>query len=157
MIRILSVAAILAVGATAVWAQNLGVVKERREAMRKITAESRALSDMSKGETPFDQAKAQAALKSIEVNVSKFKSLFPENSKTGGGTDASPKIWSERKEFEAVADKWVAVIKSASAAIKDAGTLKDEYAKVSSGCGGCHKPADGFAPRVGDLVKKPAP
>lgn len=158
MIRYLSVAALIAVGATTVIAQNLDVIKERRQAMRAIVNQSSTMMKMSKGETAFDLAQAQAALKVMGDQAAKFKTLFPDNSRTGGSTEAAPKIWAERAQFDAVSDKWVAVIREAATAIKDEASFKAEYSKVSSGCGGCHKSTgDGYAPRVGDLVKKPAP
>lgn len=158
MIRILSVAAIVAVGATMAYAQALDVIKERRQAMRSITSESSALAKMAKGETAFDLAKAQAGMKAMGDQAAKFKTLFPDNSKTGGSTDAAPKIWAEKTQFNAVADKWVDVIRASTSATKDEASFKAEYPKIASGCGGCHKSTgDGYAPRIGELIKKPAP
>ena len=55
-------------------------------------------------------------------------------------------------------DNFVNVSKAAAAAITDEATLKAEYPKiVSQGCNGCHKEADGFAPRLGDSFKKLKP
>lgn len=157
MIRYLSVAALVAVGATVTWAQNLDAIKERRLSMRAIASDSGALSKIAKGESPFDSAKVQAGFKAMESNATKFKTLFPTDAKTGGATDASPKIWTERAVFDGALDKWIAVMRAAEAGSKDLESFKAEYSKVASGCGGCHKTADGFAPRVGEVVRKPPP
>jgi cytochrome c556 len=158
MIRTLSAAALVAIGATAVWAQNLDVIKERRVLMRQITDASGALSKMSKGEAAYDQAKVLEALKVIENGATKFKTLFPDDSKTGGESDAAVSIWSARAQFDGASDKFAAAAKAAAVSIKDEASLKAEYPSVASGCGGCHKSTgDGFAPRVGELVKKPRP
>ncbi len=139
------------------YAQNLDVIKQRREAMRSITDQAFATSKMFKGEIPFDLAVVQSGLQKIQEVGGKLKDQFPEDSKTGGGTDAAAKIWSARAEFNAAADKWVADAKTAAAAIKDEASFKTGYAPFSTSCGGCHKATDGFAPTLGELLKKPKP
>jgi cytochrome c556 len=155
MLRAILGLAALAVGAGVVLAQNLDAIKQRREAMSTIATASIGNYNMMKGETPFDLAKLQSALKTMQDQAAKFKGLFPADSKTGGDTDASPKIWQAKAEFEAAADGLVAAIKAAAGSIKDEATLKAEYPKVANSCGGCHKQqGDGFAPRLGDSFKR---
>ena len=158
MYRTLAVLSVVAVGATAVFAQNLDVIKSRRETMQTIVAGGATNFGMMKGSVPFDLAKIQANLKMYQEQAAKFKGLFPEDSKTGGDTDAKPKIWQSKAEFDAAADKFVTVVKAAAVAITDEATLKTEYPKViSEGCNSCHKDADGFAPPLRESFKKPKP
>lgn len=159
LLACVSLATGLAVAGTAIQvsAQNLDVIKQRREAMRSITDQAFATSKMFKGEAPFDLAGVQSGLKSIQNVGAKLKDLFPEDSKTGGGTDASAKIWTARADFNAAVDKWVADAKTASAAITDEASFKTGYAPFSTSCGGCHKATDGFVPPIGELLKKPKP
>jgi cytochrome c556 len=154
MLRVVAIAAALAVGATAVWAQNLSVIKQRRDVMAAIATASSGNFKMSKGEVPFDLPKIQARLKTMQEEAAKFKALFPNDSKTGGETAASAKIWQGKAEFEKAADTLLAEIKSASAAIKDEATLKAEYPKVARSCGNCHKTTDGFAPSLAESFKR---
>ena len=60
MLRIAAALVALAVGATVVWAQNLEVIKQRREVMRAIAKASSVNFKMAKGETPFDLATVQS-------------------------------------------------------------------------------------------------
>jgi cytochrome c556 len=156
MLRIATAFAVVAVGATVVWAQNLEVIKQRREAMRAIAKASSVNFKMAKGETPFDLTTVQLNLKTMQDEISKFKGLFPDDSKTGGGTDADATIWTARPEFNKAVDNYVAAARTAASAIKDAASLKTEYLKlVRDGCGGCHKDTDdGFSPRLADSFKK---
>lgn len=154
MIRILAAVAALAVGATLVHAQNLDVIKQRREAMKTIAGASGANFKMMKGEVPFDLAKVQAGLAIFQAEAPKFKGLFPDDAKTGGNTDAPAKIWTARADFNAAADAFAANAKAAAETIKDEASFKAEYPKVASSCGGCHKDGDGFAPKLGDSFKK---
>jgi cytochrome c556 len=155
MRRVVAAAATLAVGATVVFAQNLDVINQRRNVMAAIASTSLGNFKMMKGEVPFDLAKLQAGLKKMQDEAPKFKGLFPDDSKTGGETAASPLIWKSKAEFEAAADALVAEIKAAASAIKDEATLKAEYPKIAQkGCNGCHQKTDGFAPSLAESFKR---
>ena len=63
MIRTLSVAALLAVGATLAFAQGAGgaaAIAERKAAMKAVGGATKSVTDMVKGDVPFDAAKAAA-------------------------------------------------------------------------------------------------
>jgi cytochrome c556 len=154
MYRILATIAALTIGAAVVNAQNLDVIKQRREVMKAIAAAGIINFKMIKGETPFDLTKVQAGLVTYQNEAAKLKNLFPDDSKTGGDTDASPKIWQAKAEFEAAIDTFITIAKAASSTIRDDATFKVEYPKVVNSCGGCHKNADGFSPRLADSFKK---
>lgn len=154
MLRIVAVTAALGIGATVVHAQNLDVIKQRRDVMREIVKAGSVPFKMTKGEAPFDLERVQAGLKAYQEQGAKLKNLFPDDSKTGGNTDAAPKIWAAKAEFNAAIDTFIATAKSVAAAIKDEATFKTEYTKAVQSCGGCHKETDGFAPRLGDSFKK---
>jgi cytochrome c556 len=151
--KAIAVIGLTIVGATAVYAQNVDAIKQRREIMRTIAKAGGEPFKMTKGEVPFDLAAVQTVLKAIEENAPKFKTLFPDDSKVGA-TEAKAKIWEARADFNAVADKWAADAKAASAAIKDEASFKIEYAKMTSACGGCHGNNAGFAIGVGDSFKR---
>ena len=157
MLRIVATVVAVAVGATVVYAQNLDPIKQRREAMRTVAGASGPNFKMMKGEAPFDLAAVQANLKAMQDGAEKFRGMFPEDSKTGGGTDAAPKIWTARAEFNAAIDKWIGDAKAIGTAIKDEASFKTEYPKFGGGCGGCHKAADGFTIALGESFKKPKP
>lgn len=157
MLRFVAVAATIAVGATAVYAQNLNVIKERREAMQAVGGAGAPNFKMMKGDMPFDLATVQKGLKTMHDTASKFKGLFPDDAKSGGGSDAAAKIWTARADFNAVVDKWAGDLKAASEAIKDEASFKATYPKIAESCGGCHKAEDGFTIRLGESFKKPKP
>ena len=152
--RLVAAVAALAVGATGLYAQNLDAIKQRREAMKTIATAGIDPFKMMKGEAPFELSKVQAGLKAYQDEAPKLKNLFPEDARTGGDTDAAPKIWQARAEFESAIDTFISTAKTAANAIKDEATFKEEYPKVTRSCGGCHKEEDGFAPRLRDSFKK---
>jgi cytochrome c556 len=156
MLRIAAALTALAIGATVVWAQNLEAIKQRREVMRAIAKASSVNFKMSRGDPPFGLATVQSNLKTMQDEISKFKGLFPDDSKTGGGTDADESIWTARADFNKAVDNFVAAVQTAAGGIKDLASLKTEYPKlVKDGCGGCHKETDdGFTLRLSDSFKK---
>jgi cytochrome c556 len=138
MLRVVAAMAALAVGATVVLAQNAAVIDQRKQAMKAMGGAAKEPGAMAKGETPFDLAKVQASLKTIEETSAKAKGLFPDDSKTGE-TDALPAAFEKKADVMARFDKMGAAAKAAAGAIKDEASFKAEWPKVLSNCGGCHK------------------
>lgn len=130
---------LLAASATAVAAQNVDIIKERKkhyEAMGKAVKEPTA---MYKGEAEFDLAKVQAALKVIQEKAAILPKLFPDDSKTGADTEALPIIWQEKADFEGRFPKLAEAAKAAETKITDEETFPDGWKDVVGNCSGCHK------------------
>lgn len=138
MIRITAVPAAIAIGATAVYAQNVGAISERKETMKQYGGAMKGPGGMMKGDAAFELSAVQASLKTIEATATKSKSVFPDDSKTGE-TDALPAAFEKKPDLFARFDKLGADAKAAHAAIKDEATFKAEWPKVAANCGGCHK------------------
>ena len=138
MLRVVAVVAALAVGATAVWAQNAAGIAARKEAMKAFGGAAKGPGAMNKGDAPFELPKVQASLKTIEETAAKAKGLFGDDTKTGE-TDALPVAFEKKPDLFARFDKTAADAKAAAGAIKDEATFKAEWPKVVGNCGGCHK------------------
>jgi cytochrome c556 len=141
MIRYLSVAAMIAVGATVAFAQAKGgaeAITERKAAMKTVAGANKALNDIAKGDAPFDAAKVAAAYKSMSDAFAKSKTLYPDDSKTGD-TAALPAIWEKKADFQAKLDKAVADAKATAAAVTDVASLKAKHAEFTKSCGACHR------------------
>jgi len=134
---VLAVAAI-AIGVTAVAAQS-DPIAARKAVMKENGAQTKAGAAMAKGEAPYDQAKAQAIFANYIDVAAKMPTLFPENSKTGGGTEALPAIWTNKADFDAKFAKFGADAKQAQASVKDLDTFKASFTAVTKNCGGCHE------------------
>ncbi len=89
-------------------AQNTDVIAERQQLMKNNAKAARAANALIKGDEPYDAAKALDILQTLKADGQKFGTLFPEDSKTGGKTEASPAIWEKPAEFEAANAKFVA-------------------------------------------------
>ncbi len=139
MRRAFFVLAAFALGATAVFAQNVTIIKERQDHLKKMGDAVKPVGAMYKGEADFDLAKVQEALKVIQANAPLLPPLFPDDSKTGADTEALPKIWEDKADFESRFKKLVDDAKAAEASITDEETFPDAWKVVAGNCGGCHK------------------
>jgi cytochrome c556 len=139
MIRILGALAAVALGATAVTAQNLAPIKERQEIMKKTNDDTKVLTAMAKGEAPFDAAKAQALLSGIEERTKKAATLFPDDSKTGEKTRAKAEVWQKKADFDAKMAEFVKVTAESKAKTSSADAFKAAFPSVIKSCDNCHE------------------
>jgi cytochrome c556 len=126
-----------ALAATAVTAAD-DPIKTRKEILKGFGDATKPNAGALKGEVPFNLAAAQAALKAYADGAKKLPDLFPENSKTGGDTEALPAIWQNKQKFLDIYAKLGKDAAAAAAAIKDEATFKAEYPKVLGNCKACH-------------------
>ncbi|PWW02171.1 cytochrome c556 [Hoeflea marina] len=112
----------------------------RQEMMKKIGGATGAMAKMVKGETPYDQAAAIAALQTIADTITLFPEQFPEGSETGMESEAAPAIWTNKADFEAKAMKLHADAEAAIAANPaDVDALKAVFGPLTQNCGSCHE------------------
>ncbi len=139
MRRVLLVLAALVLGAAAVSAQNVTVIKKRQDTLKEMGDAVKPVGAMYKGEADFDLAKVQAALKVIQKNAPLLPPLFPDDSKTGADTEALPKIWEDKADFEGRYQKLADAAKAAESAITNEESFPEAWKAVVGNCAGCHK------------------
>ncbi len=130
---------VLAVGATAAFAQNVSIIKERKSHFEALGKAAKPVNAMFKGEASFDIKPVQAALKTFQEKAAVSAETLPDDSKTGGDTEALAKIWEDKADFEGRFKKLADRAKAAEAEIKDEATFKDAWKDVMGNCSGCHK------------------
>lgn len=138
MRRTLLTCTVLVAAASAVVAQS-DPISTRRNIMKGVGGATRTGTQMVRGETPFDLAKAQEVLKTYATAAGTVHEHFPENSKTGGETTAAPAIWANQAEFRGRFDAWAKDIDAAAASTKDLDSFKAAFGNVTKACGSCHQ------------------
>jgi cytochrome c556 len=114
-------------------------IKERQTIMKSNGDAVKLVSDMLKGEKPYDAKAAGDGMKSIHDNIGKFVTLFPVGTESGEKTRALPAIWKNKKDFE----DWGKQLredteKAQAAAAGGADSMKTALAEVGKTCKGCH-------------------
>ena len=99
-------------------------IAERRALMKNDGMAAKKMFDMSKGTAPFDLATVQDSLKTLAIAAEKEPTLFPDSSKTGGGTAALPAIWRNKADFDARFAKFAKDVAAAQAGIVDEASFK---------------------------------
>ena len=126
-------------GASAVVAQS-DPVTTRENLMKENDRQARIVVSMMRGQSPFDSAAVDSVFAQWADTAQKLPSLFPDNSKTGGDNRASPKIWENKKDFEAkIAEFGKAVADNRAKAKASLDGLKAAVAAVGKSCDDCHK------------------
>ncbi|ACB93770.1 cytochrome c prime [Beijerinckia indica subsp. indica ATCC 9039] len=113
-------------------------IAQRKDILKEIGEVTKPVVGMLKGEVPFDRAKVDAALTAYADGIPKLPSLFPDDSKTGGKTEAKARIWDEKPKFEALFKKFGEDVKTTQGTITDVASLKANFPKVLGDCKSCH-------------------
>lgn len=140
MIRKFILAGVALAGLTALaGAQNLDAIKARKELFKEMGAATKPVGAMLKKEAPFDLEAVKKALTVYSANMKKQAALFPADSKTGGDTEALPKIWEDKANFEAGLAKLDKDAAVALAAITNEDTFRANMGGVLRNCQSCHE------------------
>jgi cytochrome c556 len=115
-------------------------VKERENLMKQNDEGAKAVVAMMRGQRPFDGKAVDAAFAQWADTAKKLPSLFPEGSKTGGDNRASPKIWLNKKDFDAKSAEFgKAVADNRAKAAASVEGLRAAVPLVGDACDNCHK------------------
>ena len=125
--------------ATSVLAQS-DPIAARMALMKGNNDNFRNVSQMMRGQQPFDAGKVDAAFAQWAETAAKLPGLFPDNSKTGEKTRAAPAIWSNKKDFDEKAAEFAKVVAENRAKAKESlDGLKAAAKPVGDACDNCHK------------------
>src|SRR5689334_15713939 len=100
MVRLGVVVAVLVLAAGLAAAQS-NPIATRKALMKANGQQAKIGAAIAKGDVPFDADKVQAIFAAFAEAAEKAPALFPDNSKTGGKTEALPSIWKNKPDFEA--------------------------------------------------------
>ena len=125
--------------ATSVLAQS-DPIAARMALMKGNNDNFRNVSQMMRGQQPFDAAKVDAAFAQWAETAQKLPGLFPANSKTGEKTRAAPAIWDNKKDFDQKAAEFAKVVADNRAKARESlDALKAAAKPVGDACDNCHK------------------
>ena len=130
---------VTAFGISAVIAQS-SPIAARKALMKGNNDNAKIAVQMMRGQAPFDAAKVDAAFAQWADTAQKLPGLFPDNSKTGEETRATPKIWVTKSDFDAKAAAFgKAVAENRDKAKASIDGLKAAIPVVGKACDNCHE------------------
>ena len=141
MKRIVVIAGALLFSVSAVVAQQEVAVQQQNQMKDQGKYMYGVVLKMVKGDTPFDQAAAEGALKALGESVAKIPTVFTTNPKqdvVNATYGSSQKIWQTKSDFDAKVPPVAKAIADAKGTFKDPATLKVTFDAVQEKCNGCH-------------------
>jgi cytochrome c556 len=130
---------IVAVATSTLIAQS-DPIGARKSLMKHNNDNATIAVKMMRGQEPFDAGKVDAAFAQWADTAQKLPGLFPDNSKSGQETRAAPKIWLNKKDFDAKAAAFgVAVAENREKAKTSLDGLKAAIPVVGKACDNCHE------------------
>src|SRR5215471_20859025 len=138
MMRIILMIVAMAFGIAAASTQS-NPIAARQALMKTNGREGKIGIDMIRRRIPFDLAKGRTVFAAFLDAANKMPNLFPENSKTGGNTSASPEIWTHMDDFKARFAKFAEESKAAQESVKGLASFEAAFRKVVRNCDGCHE------------------
>jgi cytochrome c556 len=143
MIRSVIAATVFLGGITVLLAQS-DQITDRQALMKSNAKNAKNVTQMVKGESPFDAAAAKASFDTWHENAKKIPTLFTAPPPADAKSRALPKIWENKADFEA---KAAALAKAASEGKHSTlDELKASFPNVQQACANCH-----------DNYRRPAP
>jgi cytochrome c556 len=142
MMRTALVVGALLLGAGTVMAQQDVAVTQQNLMKSQGKNMYGVLGKMVKGETPYDQAAVDAALKDLAADVPKIPAVFTPNPKedvVNANFGSSPKIWQNKADFDAKVPVVSKAIADVSGTVKDAESLKVAFDTIQKTCVSCHE------------------
>jgi len=112
-------------------------IEERQATMKHIAQTVKESSGYMTGKDAWDAGKVKALMASIAADAKKAHGLFPKGSDKGDKTEALPKIWENKSDFDKKLDEMAA---AAAAAGKSASAdeFKTSFKALGGTCKSCH-------------------
>ena len=115
-------------------------IAARKALMKQNNDHAREMVQTMRGQKLFDAAAVDTAFAQWADTAQKLPGLFPENSKTGQDTRATPKIWQNKKDFDEKAAAFgKAVTENRDKAKASLDGLKAAISVVGKECDNCHE------------------
>jgi cytochrome c556 len=112
-------------------------VEERQGLMKQLGQAMKEVGPYVSGAQPYDAAKVNAAMGTIAGNTDKLHKLYPSDSKDAPKTEALPKIWENKADFDKRLSELGKLAKDAQKST-DSATFKPAFMAIGGACKSCH-------------------
>src|SRR5215204_3375063 len=142
MKRVLLTAAVFALSATAVMAQQEVAVEQQKLMRSMARGMYGTMLKTMKGETPYNQATIDAVLTQLEQDLPKIATTFATNPKqdvVDATYGSSQKIWQNKADFDSKIPPVTKAVADQKGKIKDTASLKVAFDTIEAKCNECHE------------------
>jgi cytochrome c556 len=142
MMRTVLVVGTLLLGVGAVMAQQDVAVQQQNLMKAQARSLYGPVLKTVKGETAYNQAAIDAAIRDLEESVGKIATVFTPNPKEdviNATYGSSQKIWQNKADFDSKIPPVAKAIADVKGKIKDVASLKVAYDSINAKCNGCHE------------------
>jgi cytochrome c556 len=142
MKRIVIAVGALLLGAGVVMAQQDVAVQQQNLMKTQGKSMYGVMLKMVKGEIPYDQAAATAAITELEAQVPKIPTVFTPNPKedvANATYGSSQKIWQSKADFDAKVPPVAKTLADVKGTVKDVASLKVAFDAIQAKCTDCHE------------------
>ena len=74
-------------------------MEERQATMKSVGQAMKGAAPFTSAQTPFDAAKVKALMDTVAADAKKLQGLYPTGSGADPKTEADPKIWTNKADF----------------------------------------------------------
>jgi cytochrome c556 len=142
MKRTVVVVGALLLGVGAVLAQQDVAVKQDNLMRTQGKSMYSVILKMTKGEIPYDQKAADAAIAALQESVPTIPKTFETNPKqnvVNATYGSSQKIWQNKADFDSKVPAVAKALADVKGSFKDAASLKVAYDTIQAKCNDCHE------------------
>jgi cytochrome c556 len=118
-------------------AVSAGNPVEDRQATMKAVGQSMKEAAAINTPATFDAAKAKTLMDGVAANAKKLHGLYPAGSGADAKTEADPKVWENKADFDKRLNE-MATLATTAGKSADAAAFKPAYAAVGATCKSCH-------------------
>ena len=111
-------------------------VEDRQATMKAVGQSMKEAAGINTPAT-FDAAKAKTLMDGVAANAKKLHGLYPAGSDKDAKTEADPKIWQNKADFDKRLSE-MGALATAAGKTTTAETFKPAYAAVGATCKSCH-------------------
>ncbi len=112
-------------------------VEERQALMKQLGQAMKEVGPFVGGAQSYDAAKVNAAMATIAGNTDKLHKLYPADSKDAPKTEALPKIWENKADFDKRLTDLGKLAKDAQKST-DSASFKPAFMAIGGACKSCH-------------------
>jgi cytochrome c556 len=112
-------------------------MEERQATMKQVGQTMKESAAFTSAQTPFDAAKVKTLMDGVAGAAKKLHGLYPPGSGTDPKSEADPKIWENKADFDKRLTE-LGTLATAAGKTTSTDTFKPAFSAVGATCKSCH-------------------